>query len=200
MSDVLLELGRRPGARKLISSLGLPIPMPVELDRARSPRTERPLAAKPAAVSLGGGAVGAAIAATLAQAGATSWVHGDAAAAREAGEAWGTPPKTLDLDAVGDARFHGLVFDASTLAAPSDLERLYAFYHALVRKIASALNRNHTLLSKYTARRPILSPIQPPIVGVITMPSEYAVHSSVRTAWIGKSGRRVGSCCAACTM
>lgn len=135
MSDVLLELGRRPGARKLISSLGLPIPMPVELDRARSPRTERPLAAKPAAVSLGGGAVGAAIAATLAQAGATSWVHGDAAAAREAGEAWGTPPKTLDLDAVGDARFHGLVFDASTLAAPSDLERLYAFYHALVRKI-----------------------------------------------------------------
>ncbi len=136
MSDVLLELGRRPGARKLVSSLGLPIPMPVDLARAKTGRTERPLAGKSVAAALGGGAVGTAIANIVAQAGATSWVLGAAAAAQKAGEAWGAPPKTLDIDAIAaDVRFHGLVFDASELTEPAQLEQLYAFYHGVVRKI-----------------------------------------------------------------
>lgn len=136
MSDMLLELGRRPGARKLVSSLGLPIPMPIDLDRARGPRSDRPLVKKSVAAGLGSGAVGEAIAHTIAQAGATTWVAGSADAAKDAGEAWGAPPRALDLESIdADARFHGLVFDATELTTPADLERLYGFFHALVRKI-----------------------------------------------------------------
>ncbi len=44
MSDFLLELSKNPNARKLIQTLGLPIPLPQALERARGPWEERPLA------------------------------------------------------------------------------------------------------------------------------------------------------------
>src|SRR5256885_6718092 len=108
MSDFLLELGRNPQARKLIQSLGLPIPMPQSLERARGPWEERPLAERVVAVG-GKGALAAVIAKTLASAGAQPVLAGDVDKKPfdDAGEAWGRPPRT---DEVKDA--WGVVFDA----------------------------------------------------------------------------------------
>ena len=43
MTDFLLELGKNPTARKLIKTVGLPVPMPQSLRRAKGPAEERPL-------------------------------------------------------------------------------------------------------------------------------------------------------------
>ncbi len=37
MSDYLLDLGQNPTARKVVKTLGLPIPIPQSLNRARGP-------------------------------------------------------------------------------------------------------------------------------------------------------------------
>src|SRR5690606_20905137 len=44
MSDFFLELGKNPSARKLVQTLGLPVPMPENLRRAKGPWNARPLA------------------------------------------------------------------------------------------------------------------------------------------------------------
>ena len=42
MKDYLLELGKNPGARSLINRLGLPIPLPQQLERATGPSGDAP--------------------------------------------------------------------------------------------------------------------------------------------------------------
>ena len=71
MSDFLLQLSENPNARKVIKSLGLPIPMPQKLRRAKGPWQERPLDGDAVVfgVAPGGGLVEA-VADTLAPAGA----------------------------------------------------------------------------------------------------------------------------------
>ena len=49
MSDFLLNMS--PGTRKLVKSLGLPLPVPQQLTRAKGPRVERPLHDKTVVVS-----------------------------------------------------------------------------------------------------------------------------------------------------
>ena len=44
MRDLLLEIGSRPAARRLVGRLGLPLPLPQTLKRARGPWQLRPLA------------------------------------------------------------------------------------------------------------------------------------------------------------
>ena len=46
MSDVLLALGRRPTARKVAKVLGLPVPLPQDLDRDNTLWKERSLQGK----------------------------------------------------------------------------------------------------------------------------------------------------------
>ena len=71
MSDFLLELSKNPNARNVIKSLGLPIPMPQALARARAPWEERPLANQSVVVGVSkGGQLAGSIAETLAKAGA----------------------------------------------------------------------------------------------------------------------------------
>ena len=43
MSDFLLELSKNPTTRKLIKTVGLPVPMPPVLRRAKGPMEDRPL-------------------------------------------------------------------------------------------------------------------------------------------------------------
>jgi 3-oxoacyl-[acyl-carrier protein] reductase len=141
MSDFLLELGTNPTARKVIKTLGLPVPMPQALRRAKGPWQERPLhdedivfAAAP------GGAATEVVARTLAMAGAWPHLVGDAAL-REAfiapGEAYGRPPKRLDLEEIPERlRARGLVFDATGIETTEGLRALYDFFHPLMRRIA----------------------------------------------------------------
>ena len=56
MSDLLAEIGANKGARPVIQALGLPLPMPQKLARAKGPYAGQPLDGK--AVVVGVVAVG----------------------------------------------------------------------------------------------------------------------------------------------
>jgi 3-oxoacyl-[acyl-carrier protein] reductase len=138
MSDFLLELGKNPNARKLIKTLGLPIPVPEPLRRARGPYTEREL--DEARIVVGGGsALGKQLAETLAVAGATPFVIGDASlvtAFAAPGEAYGRRSTSLEIgDLPESLAIDGLVFDATGFTTPGDLGQLHAFFHPLVARL-----------------------------------------------------------------
>lgn len=137
MSDYLLELSKNPRARNIVKSLGLPLPMPQDLERADAPREERALAGREVAVwTTGDSALIEVLAQTLAEAGANPQVPDDADV-REAfegpGQAYGRPAKVVDMEA-GDS-LDGFVFDATGLQTPADLRRLYDFFHPLIGRI-----------------------------------------------------------------
>jgi 3-oxoacyl-[acyl-carrier protein] reductase len=138
MSDFLLELSKNPNTRKLIQTLGLPIPLPQSLERARGPWEERPLADRRVVVgSTLGGQLSSVLAVALASAGAEpilspGWL--DEAPFRAAGEAYGRPARQLDT--AGDKPFWALVFDATGIKDPSGLRALYDFFHPIIGKLA----------------------------------------------------------------
>jgi 3-oxoacyl-[acyl-carrier protein] reductase len=148
MTDYLLELSTRPRARRLIKQLGLPLPMPQPLRRARGPWEEQPLRDRPVAVGAApGGALAEAMAYTLTRAGAAPYlvapdpvVEGLAAAFAEPGEAYGRPAGKVDPGSVQEVREgpspFGLVFDASGLDTVAELRALYDFFHSLARRLA----------------------------------------------------------------
>ncbi len=139
MSDFLLELGKNPNARKMIRGLGLPVPMPQALARAKGPWEPRPLADQTVVVGVGPRPeLVPTLAATLAQAGAEPRLFGeghDLAPWRAPGEAYGRPAVALGDP---DARFlaQGVVFDATGVRAVEELASLYACLHPLVGRLA----------------------------------------------------------------
>ena len=138
MTDVLLELGKSPLARKLVQSAKLPIPMPQRLTRQDGARPERFLEGKSVFVS-GAGQLSDVLSRTLSRAGATS--HLDSAALAQAfapaAEAYGRPTKLLVAETTESAeRAQALVVDASSLAGPADLKSLYTFLHNHLPRLA----------------------------------------------------------------
>jgi len=138
-----LQIGQNPQARKLVKTLGLPLPIPQALARAKNPMEERPLHDQEIVV---GGHPGEAesrlieiLANTLTRAGATPLVVGGAVippAFLAAGEAWGRPPRGLMLDALPDKlRIDAMVFDATEIRDAAGLRSLYDFFHPLVRSL-----------------------------------------------------------------
>jgi 3-oxoacyl-[acyl-carrier protein] reductase len=140
MSDLLLQIAQSPNARNLLKTLGLPIPLPPSLRRGKGPWEERPLFDQKIAVSVGGsGSIAAAVARTLARAGANPLVTTDLAAFAESGEAWGRPAKSIDPASLGEeVALDALVFDASELTGADGLRALYDFFHPLVSKLHSS--------------------------------------------------------------
>lgn len=135
--DVLLDLGRNPNARKLVKALGLPIPLPQSLRRDPKPWTARPLMDRRVVVGATDGAeLVTTLAASLASAGADSFLAMPAALARafEApGETFGRPARDAEsLAKSADA----LVYDATGIERVADLERLFAFFQPRVATIA----------------------------------------------------------------
>jgi 3-oxoacyl-[acyl-carrier protein] reductase len=143
MNDILLQLGQNPQARKLVKTLGLPLPMPQALARAKTPMEERPLHDYEIVVGgypgQGESALVEILAKTLTKAGATPLVTGGAVipeAFIAHGEAWGRPPRGLMLDALPDKlRFDGMVFDATEIQDAAGLRSLYEFFHPLIRNL-----------------------------------------------------------------
>jgi 3-oxoacyl-[acyl-carrier protein] reductase len=136
MSDLLLEVGKRPAARKVLQTLGLPLPLPEPLARPKGPWAARPLED---ATIVAGAASGAelitTIASALAEAGAAPFVVGDTLAAfKESGEAYARPAKADNLGE--EARIKGLVFDASGVRRVADLKQLYEFFHPRIRQLS----------------------------------------------------------------
>lgn len=155
MGDLLVDLGARRSTRTLIKTLGLPLPLPQRLRRDTGPWQARPLA--DLAVVVGGrGAVDDVLARTLAAAGADPWVEGegDLEVWQQQGQAWGRPPRPA---AEGEPqRPHALLFDATELATPEDLRRLYDFYHPRLKSLAPSgrvvvLGRPHARLEPAAA-------------------------------------------------
>lgn len=140
MTDRLLELGKNPSARKLIGALGLPLPLPQKLRRAEGAWQERPLHDEDVLVaSVPGGALSSVIATTLAKAGANPSLIGDGAVVptyREAGEAYGRPPKHLQNgDAEATKRIDAIVVDASGITTVDELGILHEHVQPWVRKL-----------------------------------------------------------------
>lgn len=139
MSDFLLELSENPQARKLIKTLGLPIPVPEPLPRAQGPYEERPFDGKSIVVRATP-ALTEVLAKTLGRGGANSYVVGEAIASFEKlGDAWGRAPVALDPANAGeDLQLDGAIVDATDVKSPADLRVLYDVLHPLMRKFRKA--------------------------------------------------------------
>ncbi len=139
MSDYLVQLGQSPQARRVIKQLGLPIPLPQKLRRARGPWEDRPLADEDVVVASGpDGELTGPIADTLAEAGAHPVLLPGTSPTPfgPPGEAWGRPATLLASEAPSDdVRPHALVFDASGLDRPDQLGSLHDFFHPWVRRL-----------------------------------------------------------------
>lgn len=140
MSDFLVELGQNAMARQVVRTLGLPIPMPEKLRRAKGPWEARPLQDQDVLVSAShGGELSDAIAHTLAAAGANPWIVGEASEAASyvgPGEAYGRPPTTLPRGEVSDDLSpHAIVFDATDLRTPAELRSLYDLFHGWLPRL-----------------------------------------------------------------
>lgn len=130
MSDMLLELGKNPNARKVIKSLGLPLPLPEPLRREPGATRARPLQDRKVVVGGDGELIGI-LAETLAAAGADPFVQDEIKKAFVApGETFGRPPRSIEGE-----RFDALVFDASGLASAAELRAVFDFFNPLVSKI-----------------------------------------------------------------
>lgn len=137
MSDFFLELASNARARKVVQTLGLPVPMPARLSRADGPWEERPLADRAVVVrSPADSPVHAALARTLCAAGADPWVAADAIpeAFRVAGEGWSRPARLAEEAA--PEKPWALVLDATTLATPADLRALFDFFGPRIKSLA----------------------------------------------------------------
>ncbi len=109
MSDFLLELGQKAWARKAISTLGLPLPMPQALERGEGSWKVDELSGR--AVLLGG--------------------FDDKAVSTVVSEMGAR-------DAGADEKVHALVYDARDAKNVGDLERLYEFFHANIRRLGTS--------------------------------------------------------------
>jgi 3-oxoacyl-[acyl-carrier protein] reductase len=134
MSDFLVESSF---ARSVIRSLGLPLPVPEPLERARGPWEERPL--EGASVWLGaapGASLASDIARTVTAAGATPLVADDpqlGAAIDAVGEAHGRAARPTS--SLGDRPVRALVFDASGISDVDGLRALHRFFHGAIDKL-----------------------------------------------------------------
>jgi 3-oxoacyl-[acyl-carrier protein] reductase len=141
VSDLFLKLGSNPQARGIIKSLGLPIPLPQALRRERGPGQERPLAGRE--VVLAGlddatAAVADVVARTVVEAGANPWCWGPVPAALvRFGEAFGRPPRKLDLAESPALRADALVLDATAVTTVAQLRGLFDFFAPLMGQLAS---------------------------------------------------------------
>jgi len=133
MSDYLVNLGTSPTARKVGKSLGVPLPQ--ALRRADGPWLERPLEGLDVVVGLAAGSsLADPVARTLAACGATAHVAGDGsqmACFEDHGDANGQAPVTATEEGPRSAR--ALVYDATGIARPSDLQQVHAFFAARLR-------------------------------------------------------------------
>lgn len=137
MTDLLVELGRNTTARRLVSALGLPLPLPVALRRGRGPLPSQPLADQSVVVGAGTEApLLAMLASALTGAGADPWLSGCSPEAFVGpGEAHGRPAREASTLPEGK-RVDALVFDASGLSGSDGLGALHGFFQPWVGRVA----------------------------------------------------------------
>ena len=130
MADMLVD---NRTARRVVKTLGLPIPLPQKLWRDSGPWQESPLMDRDVVVHATGDLTEH-VARSLTAAGANPHVVGDVETFSKAGEAWGRPPTEATDPAVKATAF---VFDATALKTPMELKTLYDFFHPRLRSLSS---------------------------------------------------------------
>lgn len=133
MTDRLVQLAADKRARKLITTLGLPVPLPQTLERGRGAWPAQPLRDRTVMVASAARAqLTEALAGTLAAAGATvAVVETDIGPFAAAGEAWGRAPKMGAPE-----RPWAIVVDATGVRGPADLRALHDLLHPTIRSVA----------------------------------------------------------------
>jgi 3-oxoacyl-[acyl-carrier protein] reductase len=146
VSDFFLQLGANRNARNLVKTLGLPIPLPQTLRRAKGPWVERPLADRRFVIGWGPTpSLLPVLAGGLVAAGADPHFLGEVPPVfQELGEAYGRPPRPLvsgqddKAGAASGPRADGLVFDASGVSRPEDLRALFDFFQPLLPALGTS--------------------------------------------------------------
>ena len=136
MSDFLLE---NPQARSIVKTLGLPIPLPEPLSRAKGAYEQRPLDDKTVLVG-GSGTLHPTLAEVLCRAGANPIVVAESDAElepyRAPGEAWGRPPtRVAPGEAPEGQKVDAIVFDGTGIASPEAFVEAYQFFHLWMRRL-----------------------------------------------------------------
>jgi len=141
MSDYLVNLGANPQARKLVKSLGLPLPLPQKLSRGKGTWAPRPVDGRAVWVGLAGPAdatVQSALGAAIPPLGAEVALLGggfDSAPWRAAGEGFG---RTIveSAGAIDGEKAHALIIDATGARTIEHLRGLYTIGHGAVRSLS----------------------------------------------------------------
>lgn len=140
MSDFLVELSKNPNAKKIIQTLGLPIPMPQPLQRESGAIATESLAEK--TVLVGGapnGRLTKTLLNTLQETGANVSLigYGDATSDFVAeGEKLGNKPTVYAPHAAPrNLKASALIFDATGLQTVTDTDTLYGFFHDVIRSL-----------------------------------------------------------------
>lgn len=129
MSDVLLEVSKRPRARHVVERLGLPIPLPEDLERPDGPIREHPLNGD--LVALFGSSdsdVLAPLVRHLLEAGASPALDSRLLRETDLGDVAhdrGYHLQEVRADATPGHPVESLVFDATAFASTTSLDRLY---------------------------------------------------------------------------
>jgi 3-oxoacyl-[acyl-carrier protein] reductase len=139
MNDLLLEVTKSPATRRIIKTLGLPIPLPESLARAKGPWAARPLEEANVVVGAAPGAeLVSHVAASLAEAGASALVDAARqdllASFADVGDAYARPARK-DSALAPATPVDALVFDASGIGDPAGLRALYDFFQARVGRL-----------------------------------------------------------------
>lgn len=127
MSDFLVQLGQNPQARRIIKSLGLPLPLPEKLKRDASPWQARPLEGNSVIVGAAEGSqLASHVAEALLSAGArlyagTGFSHDEA-----------HPLHAL----IETSRANAIILDATGIESIARLRALYDFFHPLVTQLS----------------------------------------------------------------
>ncbi len=137
MGDYLIEIGKNRLARSAVKKVGLPLPLPQELERDPGPYRERPLDGRGVVVghALGKG-MAAHLARTLARAGASVSLAGDDQPVETYEEQLEGHGRSLSADPPDDSRPHALLMDATCLRSPADLRAVYDFFAPRIRSVA----------------------------------------------------------------
>ncbi len=140
MSDWLLDLGRHPSARKVVKTLGLPLPLPQSLRRVPGPYVERPLADRTLVV---GGALDDSLSDVIARAtlgaGASTFHRGAVPPGfATLAEAHARPARALAGELPAGVRPDGLIFDATSIDTVAGLRAVYDFFASLVPTLAAS--------------------------------------------------------------
>lgn len=138
-TDILLEISKNPTASRFVKSLGLPLPIPVVLQRAKGPMEDLELFDKD--VVVGGtpnGAVIPVLARALAEAGANPVITAGVPIKpfEGPGEVFGRHPQIADDESPNKAKPHALVFDATGITTIAGLDALHTFFNPWVRALA----------------------------------------------------------------